>query len=224
MSEEQTLVPFEVKDCALVGIATGQRVQTLREMRDVLQSIHPECVYYHFWGHLLRPQFDDPEYKNDFATCAHRALHDRKLAEQLGVIDPAEFETLENLRQEVIGVIEERLDESDTMIWATADQQFHFIRSQIVVFNARVMLTQPDELAEITPNLSLGSIFYHVIDARRRQPKSTDDFSAWLQAAGDAYNDLCDQVADIDPYFATLSEIRQSLSDIFINYFGRKAK
>ena len=57
MSDEQTIIPFEINDCALVGIATGRRAQSLREMRDILLDIHPGSIYYHFWGGLLRPYF-----------------------------------------------------------------------------------------------------------------------------------------------------------------------
>ena len=49
--------PFIVKDCALIAIATGIRAQNLRELRDRLRDIDLNCVYYHFWGGLLRPRF-----------------------------------------------------------------------------------------------------------------------------------------------------------------------
>ena len=55
--------PFAVKDCALIAISTGTHAQNLRELRDRLETVHPGCIYYHFWGGLLRPQFDEPEYR-----------------------------------------------------------------------------------------------------------------------------------------------------------------
>ncbi|MBN2762670.1 MAG: hypothetical protein JXR41_06240, partial [Bacteroidales bacterium] len=63
-------------DCALIAIATGEKAQNLRELGDKLRHIHPGCIHYHFWGNLLRPQFDDPEYQNDFAVWASHSLHD----------------------------------------------------------------------------------------------------------------------------------------------------
>jgi len=60
--------PFAVKDCALIAIATGERAHNLRELRDRLETTRPGCIYHHFWGGLLRPSFDDPEYQNDFAV------------------------------------------------------------------------------------------------------------------------------------------------------------
>ena len=57
------------------------------------------------------------------------------MAERLAVIDPADFADMEDLRQELIDIIDERLDETEVMLFARADQQFHFVRSVIVVFD-----------------------------------------------------------------------------------------
>lgn len=207
--------PFIVKDCTLAALATGRRAQNLRELRDHLQVVHPGSIYYHFWGGLLRPNFDDPEYNNDFASWARHALHDTRLAEQLGVIDPADFPDMEGLRQELIEIIEQRLDETEFLTWAHRDQQFHFVRSQIVVFDTGRRLTTPRELAAVVPSLSLGSIYYHVIDARWREPQWVDDFRAWLGRFDERYAELCRQLSEIDPYFVTLAELRTQLTDLF---------
>jgi Family of unknown function (DUF5752) len=213
------MVDFAIKDCALATIATGQRAQTLRELRDILRDIHPGCIYHHFWGTLLRPQFSDREYDNDFATWCHHSLHDNRAAERLAVIDPADYADVEELRQELIDIIDECLDESELMLIARADQQFYFTRSVIVVFDTYRRLTQPAELVRILPELSVGSIFYHFIDARRRQPIAVDDFRAWLLGLSPEYRPLCDSLAEIDPYFESLFVLRDRLAKAFKAYF-----
>ncbi len=201
-------MPFEVKDCALVAVSTGKKAQNLRELRDGLMDIHVGSIYFHFWGGLLRPRFDDPHFNNDFASWAHRALNDDYLAERLGVIDPTDFEELEMLRQELIDVIEQRLDEVEPH-WARPDHEFHFTRSQTVVFDTRQRICAPSELGEALIKMSLGSIFYHFVDARRRRPRWAEQFHAWLAGLGDTYQQLCQDLASIDPYFLTLTELRQ---------------
>jgi hypothetical protein len=221
---ENDNIPFEVKDCALAAIATGKRAQNLRELRDSLQTIHSGSIYYHFWGGLLRPRFDDPEYNNDFAGWARHGLHDARLAERLGVIDPTDFTDIEELRRELIDVIEERLDETELIVWSKGDQQFHFIRSQIFVFDTHKRMNTPEELALAVPNMSRGSIFYHFIDARRRTEDSVDDFEAWLTGFGDKHSDLYNKIAGIDPYFISLTELRQQLVSLFNSHFKLKKK
>ena len=213
--------PFAVKDCALIAIATGERAHNLRELRDRLETTRPGCIYHHFWGGLLRPSFDDPEYQNDFAVWAYHGLRDRFLAERLALIDPTEFADMEELRRELIEIIEERLDENELVPWSSAHQQFHFIRSQIVVFDTRIRLTKPEQLKQYTANLTVGSIFYHFVDARRRTANRSDDFSEWIKGFGDSYEKLLEQIGALDPYFKSLTELRSQLSQIFEEYVDR---
>lgn len=215
--------PFAVKDCALVAIATGSRAQNLRELRENLVHIHPGSIYYHFWGGLLRPHFDNPEYNNDFAVWARYGLNDLQLAERLSVIDPKDYSDLEDLRQELIDTIEERLDESEWVAWSKRDNQFYFMRSQIVVFDTRKRIEDPRELVDAVPRMSGSSVFYHFIDARRRSPDGVDDFRAWLGGFGDTYGLVCVDLAAVDPYFITLVELRDKLTAVFQRHFGGDA-
>jgi hypothetical protein len=219
MSTNANVEPFSVKDCALVTIATGKKAQNLKEMREHLLSIHLGSVYHHFWGGLLRPRFDEPEYNNDFAEWAHYALQDNILAERLSVINPDPFVNLESLRQELLDIIEQRLDEIEALPCAKPDQQFHFLRSQMVVFDTQGKIEEPEELVEALPKMSVGSIFYHFIDARRRSPEMMDDFRSWLRSRG--ADDLCSQVAAVDPYFGSLVDLRAQLTDLFAKYYFR---
>jgi len=210
---------FKILDCALIAIATGEKAQNLRELRDILKNIHHGCLYYHFWGGLLRPHFDDPEFQNDFAVWASRNLHDSKISEQLSIINPNVFKDMEDLRREVIEIIEERLSESEHVPWVKTGQEFHFVRSQIVIFDTGITYNDPKDLLEIIPNMSLGSIFFHFIDARRRTPDKRNDFSVWLTGFGDKYDGLIEGLDNIDPYFTTLNELRQEINFVFHNYF-----
>lgn len=206
---------FTLKDCALIAIATGDYAQTLRELRDRLGTTPASCLYYHFWGGLLRPRFDDPEFQNDFAIWVRHSIHDKLLAERLALINPTHFEDLENLRRELVDVIEERLDESELLPWTKASQRFYFVRSQIVVFDTGRRVHDVEELGRMIPHMSAGSIFYHFIDARRRTSSGNDDFTEWLQGFGEKYNRLRQHIAVIDPYFTTLVDLRDEVSGAF---------
>lgn len=212
---------FAVKDCTVIAIATGKRAQNLRGLRNHLQDINANSIYYHFWGSLLRPRFDDPEYHNDFAFWVRHGLYDKILAERLSLIDPTDFANLEELRVELIEVIEERLDEFEFPPTAKSDNQFEFIRSQIVIFDTHVEIAHPSELVEILPRMSVGTIFYHFIDARRRNQDGIDDFQNWIKDLGEEYTDLCYFINEIDPYFSTLTELRAKLIDVLEAFFAK---
>lgn len=210
---------IKIMDCALIAIATGIKAQNLRELRDHIQTIHQGCLYHHFWGNLLNPRFDDPEFQNDFAVWTSRHMHELRISEKLSMVDPSIHKNIEDLRKEVLDIIEERLYESDYIPWAKPGEEFHFIRSQIVVFDTGKSYTDPSDLIEIIPNMSLGSIFYHFIDSRRRTQDAKNDFSLWLNGFGDKYNGLIADLDNIDPYFTTLNELREEINFVFSDYF-----
>ncbi|HEX2970214.1 MAG TPA: DUF5752 family protein [Bacteroidales bacterium] len=210
---------IKIMDCALIAIATGIKAQNLRELRDHIKTIHPGCLYHHFWGNLLNPRFDDPEFQNDFAVWTSKHVHELKISERLSMVDPSIYKDIEDLRKEVLEIIEERLYESDYVPWARSGEEFHFIRSQIVVFDTGKSYGDPKDLVEVVPRMSLGSIFYHFIDARRRTKDVRNDFSVWLSAFGDKYNGLIAELDNVDPYFTTLNELRQEINYILSDYF-----
>jgi len=224
MEDETTKNPFTIKDCALISLATGKKAQNLKELRAQLQIVDLSSVYFHFWGGLLRAGFEEREYHNDFAEWVRHEIQDDHLAERLAIIDPSDFADMEGLRHELIEVVEERLDEIEYITWARADRQFQFIRSQIVVFDTRKSITSPEDLLKAVPSMSTSAIFYHFIDARRRPPEGIDDFRAWLLRWEDGYDDLCDLLAEIDPYFMTLAKLREQISSLLAEYFGAKKK
>lgn len=210
-----SVYPFQVKDCALITLSTGLTAQTLREFRECIANAPSSSIYHHFWGRFLQPRFDEPEYNNDFAAWMYHGLHEKALAERLSVIDPTEFSEIEDLRAEIIERVEEYLDSSDWVPWSRTDEQFHFVRSQVVVMDTSIVLDRPYQLKDIIPEMSLGSIFYHFIEARRRTPERCDDFSVWLKCFGDSYETLIHAIRSIDPYFSSLKEIRRALADQF---------
>jgi hypothetical protein len=201
-----------------VVLATGKKARLLQEFRNVLPTLEPASIYHHFWGGLLQPRFELREFNNDFAAWVRHSIHDGVLAERLAALDPTQFDDLEALRQELLELIDARLDEVESLAWARATEQFEFVCSQIVVFDTNRRLDHPNQLAEVVPTLSTSSIFYHFIDARRRTESARDDFSDWLIAFGDEFVDLQQALAGIDPYFGNLGDLRHQLADLFCGY------
>lgn len=220
MNNGPTIQPFRIHDCSLAAIATGRRAQNLRELRDHIRDVDADSLYYHFWGSRLRPKFDEPVYNNDFASWAHHALRDEIVAERLSVVDPRDHRTLEGLRQELLDILDYRLDEQEMVPWSKTDEQFSFIRSQIVVFDTGVSVRTPQELIAAIPGLSTSSVFYHFIDARRRTSDGRDDFTVWLEAQQGDFAALVDGLAEVDHYFVTLSTLRDRITEVVTRWTG----
>jgi hypothetical protein len=214
---------FDIKDCALIAIATGRRVHSLNEFRDALLTVGEDSIYYHFWGSLLQPRFEEREFNNDFAGWVFHHIHDGALAERLAVIDPTQFPDLDELRHEVIELVEQRLDEGEYLSWVRAPEAFEFLRSQIVVFDSDKRAERPEDLAELLPHLPPSSVFYHFVDARRRSADRVDDFRKWVSFFGPRYELLVEHLSQLDPYFVPLTQLRTQLADVFIRTLKERA-
>lgn len=206
---------FTVKDCSLIGIPTGRQARTLRELALHLQEVHVGSIYHHFWGGKLHSSFDEPEFQNDFAGWVRHSIHDNALSEKLGILDPTTYDDMESLRTEMLNILDDRLESLSSPGWTTAEQPFSFVRSQIVIYGTNLSILTPLALAETAPHFTLGSVFYHFVDARRRTASGMDDFRAWLDTFGEEYQTLSSRLAAIDPYFCTLAELKSKLIAVF---------
>jgi hypothetical protein len=204
---------FEVRDCNLISMATGHRVLTLQELRNRLADIGAGSIFCHFWGGLLQARFEEREFNNDFAAWARHELHDHVLAERLAILDPFELSDPEELRSALLDLLDDRIDEEPYLARRLATREFHFLDAQIVTFATGSLLQSPAELAGAVPDMSVGSIFFHFIEARRRHAEGLDDFAAWLEGFDGRYAELIKRLRNIDPYFASLVELRREIGE-----------
>jgi len=204
--------PFVIKDCAALALALGRSARNLRELREGVAQVPIGSIYHHFFHTLLRPSFDDPEYRNDFALWARRQLHDAPLAERLAIVDPVALPGSEALREVLVEILEERLGEHPHVPVAAPGHEFHFLSSQIVVFATELAARDPEELAALVPRLTTGSVFFHFVDARFRPPRGEDDFSAWLALWGSATEQQRRRLVQIDPLFGSLGRLRSRVA------------
>jgi hypothetical protein len=209
--DQGSCAPLKLRDCAQVAIATGRWAGTLRELREQLVTVEEASIYHHYWGRLLLPQFDEPEYNNDFASWASHSLHDKALAERLSAVNPTSFKSMGDVRHELIEIMEARLDESELLAWRQADYGFYFMRAQMVVFDTTAQVDRPEDLREALEHASEGTIFYHFIDARRRTAERRDDISLWLESCEEPNIELAEALNTIDPYFSSMYGLRQRL-------------
>ena len=211
---EKNNMPFRIKDCTLIARMAGLReALNLRELEERINICPVECLFHHFCETVIRPTFDDPDYPNDFALWAGHQLQDEILAEQLANINPYKFNSLDELRKTVLDIIQERLSELDFIPWAPNGNGFHFMQAVTVVYDTGIEIDSVEDFYDQLPQMSLGSIYYHFVEARRRTEFGIDDFSLWLSDKDEQVQPLIKALSEIDFYFLTLSQLRQTLID-----------
>ncbi|RJO74277.1 MAG: hypothetical protein C4523_01120 [Myxococcales bacterium] len=202
---------FHVKDCTLIVQTTKIQAINLRELREGISRCEAASIYHHFYETLLRPSFDDPVYQSDFAIWSARELHDPVLAERLSIIDPYAFEDIESLRAYLLDILDDRLSEVHFIPWARPEHQFYFTKAVTVVFDAGKVIHGPEKFLDGIRDLSLGSIFYHFIEARRRHKRRTDDFTVWLEGEGEKGEMYLAPLKELHRSLVSLAELKERL-------------
>ncbi|MFH1397413.1 MAG: DUF5752 family protein [Candidatus Omnitrophota bacterium] len=85
-------------------LLTGYTVEDLKEFTEALRKITIDSVYFHFFEARLRLK----HVGNDFSNWIEYSLGDKKLADEISSLDPY-TQTLENLRNTLIKIIEKRI-------------------------------------------------------------------------------------------------------------------
>ncbi|MBU1647796.1 MAG: hypothetical protein KKF37_00390 [Proteobacteria bacterium] len=202
---------FIIQDCTLLSRTSNvPPAINLRELRDRIATCRQDVLYHHFCETPLVPCFDNPDYRNDFAVWALLQVGDRVLAERLGIINPYLYTDLEKLREQVLEILDERLSEVHFVPSCLHGSEFFFSEAVTVVFDTGLRVTSPPELPEAIGRMTNGSIYYHFLESRRREPVGVDDFSAWL-ACFPGHEDWCQSLQSVDFSFFTLSELRDEL-------------
>jgi len=204
--------PFAVKDCALLVRMSGlPPAINLRELRERVVACSENVLFHHFCEPLLRPAFDHPDYRNDFAVWAKWYLSDRVLAERLGILDPYTVKSLEELRAITLDIIDERLSEVVAIPSAAPGDEFYFLEATTVVLDTGERVNSPKELGAAIRKMTNGSIFFHFLEARRRVPVGMDDFSAWLKGEEKKNAKYIRTLGSIDFYFHSLSNLKEEI-------------
>lgn len=204
---------FEVRDCALLLRMSGLApAMNLRELRERVAVAGESVLFHHFFETPLRPSFDDPFYRNDFAVWASVGLRDQALAERLGIIDPYAFASIEDLRAAALEIFDDRLGEVQAGPWAAPGHEFFFMEALTVVFDTGVRITDPRGLAPAIRRMTTGSVYYHFLEARRREPWGKDDFRAWLEEDAASLAPHLQALGSVEFYFKSLPVLRETLA------------
>jgi hypothetical protein len=198
---------FDFQECVNIVKSTGKSAGNLREFKAVVSLISHESIYHHtceyfIKGHIL-------EYTNDFAHWAGESLGERVLSEHLSNIDPYSYRNMEDLRHEILNVVDTYLENFPEPRDAMPGDEFYFNQTVTLIFPAGVRARNLAEFLIGIKFVDSVSIYYHFYDARMRLGNGVDDFSAWLEDTGE--KELAESIRAIDPFMHNVEGIRERM-------------
>lgn len=202
--------PFQFSTRLDLKELTGLAARNLTELVSGLKEVPDAVVYYHTHSFVEEYQFLTPEPANDFALWVQDALGYDILAEKLASIDTLEFPTIEGLKARIVGVIQDFLAQTSNEREAPPGNEFHFIKSISIILPTPYVAHNLREFINILRRISIGSLYFHIFEARLRLQRGTNDFSIWVEdCLGE--NELGEQIARLDPYNYTLENLRETI-------------
>ncbi len=205
--------PFEFVGCVELREILGTKAEDEVEMMDLLEEVPIDSIYYHTHEYFLRHQYLMGPYPNDFATWAATKVRDRVLGERLGVIDPYDFDTLEDLREALIAVIEDHLSKMHFVPRAEYGEPFYFIQSRIVEVPTGIIAQTLQDFRNGLAQVDASAIYYHFYASRIRRKRRGGDFAVWVEE-GLQVPELAQRLRNIHPYNFSLEQLRDRLVEI----------
>ena len=201
--------PFEFKQCVSIFKSTGKKAKTLRELKDAMAVVSDESLFHHTYQYFLKGHI--LEYTNDFAHWAGESLEERVLAEHLSNIDPYDFKNIDELRKELLDVIDGYLENFPEPREAMAGDDFYFNETVTFTFPAGIRVKNLAEFLIAIKYIDAAAIYYHFYEARVRL--GVDDFSKWLEDSMDK-KDLSEKIGSIDPFMHNIEGIREQIINV----------
>jgi hypothetical protein len=199
--------PFVFMGCVEVRQALDRHAIDERELLDRLEEVPAGSIFYHTHGYFLRHRPLTTAWGNDFARWAAVEVRDRALSERLAVVDPFEFATLEDLREELVTIVHDHLRRLTTVPRAEPSGAFHFQQSHIVEVELGPRAATLAEFRDGLAAVDASAIYVHMVEARTRLGRRSGDFAEWMRTSL-GLGDLADRIERIDTFMTSLERVR----------------
>lgn len=198
---------FAFFGCVELRQALDKTALDERELMNRLEEVPAGSIFYHTHGYFLRHRPVAMAYGNDFARWVAVDLRDQALAERLALVDPFEFERLEDLREELITIIHDHVSRLSTVPRVELGEPFHFQQSHIIEVPLGATARTLAEFRAGLAAVEASAIYFHMVEARGRLGRASGDFAEWLRDSL-GMPELADRIGHIDTYMTSLERVR----------------
>jgi len=201
---------FGFVECIEIKELLGKRADNELDLLELLEDVPADSIYYHTHSYFLRHFYLTGEYPNDFANWAVIQLRDRVLGEKLGSVTPEATKTLENIRTEVMDIIDNHLAEVKSVPFVSQGEPFYFMKSRIIEVPTGIEVSNLREFVEALKKIHASAIYYHIFEAAFRSKRGRNDFAIWCeQCLG--LKELSAAIDHVDFYMYSLEGLRKKI-------------
>jgi hypothetical protein len=208
--------PFHFNTEADLIYLLGIKAKDPADLREGIAQAPANSIYYHTHRFLQQHHYLSPEPPNDFAYWLTSLLNLRELGEAIASVDIVRWKDIEDLRGEFLRILDEYLSQGKYTVSAPPGSEFHFVNTKRFVLPTSCIAHTLEEFIDAIRKVSVGSLYFHVFEARMRLKEDENDFTQWFRGIGQ--EQLAQELRRMDPYTMTLEGLRERIIREVSNY------
>ena len=201
---------FCFTSCVEIRELLGKQADDEKELMELIEEIPLDSIYYHTHSYFLRHRYIAGLYPNDFANWAAIQVRDKVLGGKLSCITPGPHHGLEDIRSELIDVIDQHLSLIKIVPAVVYGESFHFMKSRIIEVPTKLTASNLSDFKGALQVVDTSAIYNHIFEARLRVRKGKSDFAIWFEEVL-GLKELAQKVENIDAYMYSLEGLREKI-------------
>ena len=204
---------FNFVGCIEIKELLGLKANDEHKLLELIEEVPIDSIYYHTHSYFLRHYYIKGPYPNDFANWAVAQVRDRVLGEKLGSVTPSVKRDLEDIRLELVEIIDQHLAGTKITPFVIYGEPFHFMKSTIISVPTGQSVSTLDEFVDVLEMMDASAIYNHMFEARQRIKRARSDFASWIEESL-GLTTLADAIEGIDCYMYSLEGLREKLLNL----------
>ncbi|WP_338604230.1 DUF5752 family protein [Sulfolobus tengchongensis] len=185
-------IPFEFYAAYYPPLYSKLKARNLKELVENIKKADKYALFYHVFHPIFSSHLIPEEYSNDFAHWIAESLGDKELAELVSDIPGVEPRTIEDIRSDLIEILEPRINEK------TGLREFVFVSCRPIIYRTNYVANSLAEFLDMIQVIPGRSLVWHFVSRRVLGLTKRNDFSEWLDS-NFGLSDLAEALSKIDP-------------------------
>ena len=129
------------------------------------------------------------------------------------MVDPFQFGTLEDLREELVSIVAEHIADLNPVPRVVFGEPFCFVRSHLVEVPTGLEVRTLAEFRRAAAEVDMSAIYLHTLDARVRRGVPGGHFAQW-SGRELGLVELADRLSRVNPYLGGLEDLRRRILEL----------
>ncbi|MGD2278836.1 MAG: DUF5752 family protein [Candidatus Omnitrophota bacterium] len=204
---------FKFTGCIELKELLAEKADNELQLLTLIEDVPTDSIYYHTHSYFLRHFYLAGQYPNDFANWAALQVRDRVLGEKLGIVTPSGDKSIEDIRTELLDIIDNHLSSIKAVPSAVYGEPFYFMKSKVMEIPMGISVDNLSDFVEAFKTIHASAIYNHIFEARLRLKKGKSDFSIWLDEVL-GMDELAENIEKIDCYMYSLEDLRTKIINL----------